>query len=97
MTKVNYDEEHDILYIFVGEPRVGYEDEVSQGLYLRFAEETGEIIGAIIMDYKKRRLITTAYIFLKAMIWSVIDNMKKRRRLKRKEGFEWEKHFGRRD
>ncbi len=33
--KINYDTEHDVLYIFFGAPRFAYEDEISPGIYLR--------------------------------------------------------------
>ncbi|HFJ9435819.1 TPA: DUF2283 domain-containing protein [Bacillus cereus] len=51
--KVSYDTEHDVLYIFFGDPRIAYEDEVSPGVFLRKDDDTDEVIGAIIMDYQR--------------------------------------------
>ncbi|SFA56116.1 Protein of unknown function [Parageobacillus thermantarcticus] len=51
--KINYDKEHDVLYIFIGPPRMAYEDEVSPGIFLRKDDDTDEVIGAIIMGYRK--------------------------------------------
>lgn len=54
VTKSNYDADHDVLYLFIGHPQFGYEEETYPGIYLRRTEETDEVIGAIIMDYQKR-------------------------------------------
>ena len=51
--KVNYDNEHDVLYIFIGPPKIAYEDEISPGIFLRKDDDTDEVIGVIIMGYKK--------------------------------------------
>jgi uncharacterized protein YuzE len=50
--KVQYDFEHDVLYIFSGEPRAGYDDEVFPGIFLR-KDETDEVIGVTIMGYRR--------------------------------------------
>jgi len=52
--KVKYDAEHDVLYIFIGQPRYGYEDEVYPGIFLRKDEDSDEVIGVIIMDFTKK-------------------------------------------
>lgn len=50
---INYDKEHDVLYIFLTHPRAAYEEEVSPGIFLRKDDDTDEVIGAIIMGYQK--------------------------------------------
>ncbi|MBA4601867.1 DUF2283 domain-containing protein [Thermoactinomyces mirandus] len=51
--KISYDMEHDVLYIFFGKPRFGYEDEISPGIFIRKDDCTDEVIGAIVMDYQR--------------------------------------------
>jgi uncharacterized protein YuzE len=51
--KINYDNDHDILYIFIGPPKIAYEDEVYPGIFLRKDDDTDEVIGAVITGYKK--------------------------------------------
>lgn len=51
--KFNYDFEHDVLYVFISPPRFAYEDEVYPGIFLRKDDDTDEVLGAIIMGYKK--------------------------------------------
>lgn len=50
--KIRYDSHHDVLYIFLGEAKMGYEDEVSPGIFLRKADDTDEVIGVIIMNFQ---------------------------------------------
>ena len=53
--KINYDNYHNILYLFFGEPQDGYEDEISPGIFIRRSDKDGKIIGAIIpLDIFKR-------------------------------------------
>lgn len=52
--KYSYDYDHDVLYIYLGEPKVSYDDEAAPGLFIRFSEEDDVITGIVIMDYKKR-------------------------------------------
>lgn len=51
--KISYDMEHDVLYIFFGEPRVAYDDEVSPGIFIRKDDCTDEVIGAVILNYRR--------------------------------------------
>lgn len=51
--KIRYDNEHDVLYIFLGAPRLAYDDEISPGIFLRKTDDTDEVVGAVIMDYRK--------------------------------------------
>ena|SRR5690606_3540150 len=50
--EINYDKEHDVLYIFLCQPRAAYEEEVAPGIFLRKDDDTDEVIGAIIMGYR---------------------------------------------
>lgn len=52
---INYDQQHDILYIhFNDDPKIGYEDEISPGIFLRKDEESDKVLGIIILGYRKR-------------------------------------------
>ncbi len=52
---LNYDQEHDVLYISLGPPVPSYSDEDGvRGVLIRRAIGTGEITGATIIDYSKR-------------------------------------------
>ncbi|MBH8609108.1 DUF2283 domain-containing protein [Thermoactinomyces sp. CICC 10521] len=50
-----YDIEHDILYIFLGAPVKGYEEEILPGVFIRKDEETGKVVGIIVMNSRKER------------------------------------------
>lgn len=52
--RLNYDNVHDVLYVYFGDSRVSYEDETAPGVFLRLSEDEDEITGFIIMDYKKK-------------------------------------------
>ncbi|MEH7256685.1 MULTISPECIES: DUF2283 domain-containing protein [Bacillus cereus group] len=52
--KFNYDSDHDVLYVYFGEPKISYDDETAPGIFLRLAEENDSLTGFIIMDYKKQ-------------------------------------------
>lgn len=56
--KLNYDEEHDILYIALGKPVPSFSDEENlKGVYIRRAMHNERIVtGATIMDYSKRNI-----------------------------------------
>ena len=51
---IYYDEEGDYLDIFVGEPKSNYGEEVTEGITVFKDEETNEIIGVGILNFKKR-------------------------------------------
>ncbi|MBC7345626.1 MAG: DUF2283 domain-containing protein [Clostridia bacterium] len=52
---LNYDEEHDVLYISLGEPVPSYsEEDGAKGVLVRYSFATGEVSGATILDYSKR-------------------------------------------
>lgn len=52
--KLNYDKEHDILYIYFGEPRISYDEEMAPGIFVRYSEKDDAVTGLIVMDYKKK-------------------------------------------
>lgn len=52
--KFSYDYDHDVLYLYFGEPKVSYDDEAAPGIYIRFSEDDEIITGAVIMDFKKK-------------------------------------------
>ncbi|WP_416828210.1 DUF2283 domain-containing protein [Ectobacillus polymachus] len=55
-SKFTYDHIHDVLYVYFGDPRISYDDEVAPGIFIRFADADDTITGFIIMDYKKRNI-----------------------------------------
>lgn len=50
--KINYDKAHDVLYIFVGPPKLATDEEILPNVYLRRAEDNNQPIGLIVMDFK---------------------------------------------
>lgn len=52
-----YDEEADVLYISIGEPRKALGIDIGDGAILRYIEETGEVVGVTLLGLKKRLLI----------------------------------------
>jgi len=51
-----YDEEADVLYISLGEPRKALGVDIGEGSILRYIEETGEIVGLTLLGVKERLL-----------------------------------------
>jgi hypothetical protein len=45
----DYDAEHDVLYLHVGEPQEGQGEETPEGHVIRFAPETERIIGLTLL------------------------------------------------
>ncbi|NDK00575.1 DUF2283 domain-containing protein [Bacillus subtilis] len=52
--RFTYDNDHDILYLYFGEPKVSYEDETAPGVFLSLSEDNDTLTGLIIMDFKKK-------------------------------------------
>jgi uncharacterized protein YuzE len=52
--KMRYDDEHDVMYVFFGRPQMASEEEIAPGIYLRISDETEQIIGIIITEFKSR-------------------------------------------
>ena len=51
---INYDEEGDLLEILIGKPTSSYYEEISDGIFERIEDETGEIKGISIFSFRKR-------------------------------------------
>ena len=52
--EILYDEFSDVLYISFGHPCPGIANEVEEGVLVRTDQETGEVIGITIIDFKER-------------------------------------------
>jgi uncharacterized protein YuzE len=52
--RVSYDTKGDVVYLSFGEPRAAIGVEAQNGVVVRFDEETGDIVGATIIDFSKR-------------------------------------------
>ncbi|ERI10907.1 DUF2283 domain-containing protein [Aneurinibacillus aneurinilyticus] len=53
--KVNYDTEHDVLYIYIGEHKPSYADETEPGIFVKISDDDDETVtGLIIMDYSQK-------------------------------------------
>jgi uncharacterized protein YuzE len=55
---VDYDAEHDILYLHVGEPQRGEGEETPEGHVVRYAPDSDRIVGLTMLG--PRRLLTHA-------------------------------------
>ena len=51
-----YDEEADVLYISIGEPRKAVGVDIGEGAIIRYIEETGEVVGLTLLGVKERLL-----------------------------------------
>lgn len=51
-----YDEEGDVLYISVGDPKPAVTIDVAESVLVRFDEEAGEVVGITIMNVRQRLL-----------------------------------------
>jgi hypothetical protein len=49
-----YDNEHDVLHLFIGESKVSYADELEPGVFVRFSDDDDSLTGVIIMGYQRR-------------------------------------------
>lgn len=52
----DYDEEADVLYISIGEPRKALGVDIGEGAIVRYTEETGEVVGLTLIGIKERLL-----------------------------------------
>ena len=50
----DYDEEADVLYISIGEPRKALGVDIGEGAIVRYIEETGEVVGLTLIGVKER-------------------------------------------
>jgi len=44
----------DVLYISIGRPQAGIDEEVTEGVYIRLHPQTHQPIGLMIIDFQKR-------------------------------------------
>jgi len=54
MMQLEYDQDTDVLYLSVGEPRRAISREVGDDVLLRLDPETGEIVGLTILNLSTR-------------------------------------------
>lgn len=55
-----YDEEADVLYIAVGEPRPAVTLDLGEGLFARYDKDAKEIVGLTILNMRGRLLASLA-------------------------------------
>ncbi len=48
----DYDEEADVLYISIGEPRKALGVDIGEGAIVKYIEETGEVVGLTLIGVK---------------------------------------------
>ncbi|MEK6814596.1 MAG: DUF2283 domain-containing protein [Nitrospirota bacterium] len=56
----DYDEEADVLYISIGEPRPAVGTDVGGGVIVRYDEAKKEVVGITIVGFRARTLETIA-------------------------------------
>jgi len=52
----DYDEEADVLYLSVGEPRPAIGTDIGEGLVVRYDEKTKEVVGLTLVGLRARVL-----------------------------------------
>jgi uncharacterized protein YuzE len=52
----DYDEEADVLYISIGEPRKALGVDIGEGSIVKYVESSGEVVGLTILGVKERLL-----------------------------------------
>ena len=51
--QINYDKNHDVLYLYIGTPKESYGEEDDDGFIIRKSFETDEITGFTLLDFNK--------------------------------------------
>lgn len=61
---VMYDEEVDVLYLSIGEPRPAHSSEVRDGLLVDRDPVTAEVMGVTVLDYEQkfRRMLELSWV-----------------------------------
>jgi len=54
LMNIYYDEEGDFLEITLGKSKEGYAEEIDEGVFIRKDEETNEVLGIGILNFKKK-------------------------------------------
>ncbi len=52
--RISYDRMADVLYLAIGEPKPGVDEEVTAGVYIRVDEETNRPLGLMVVDFERR-------------------------------------------
>lgn len=52
----DYDEDADVLYISIGEPRKALGVDIGDGSIVRYVEDTGEVVGLTVIGFRERML-----------------------------------------
>ncbi len=52
--RIAYDKAADVLYLSIGEPQAGIDEEVHNGVYVRLHPETNQPIGLMVIDFEQR-------------------------------------------
>jgi len=55
-----YDEEADVLYISIGEPRPAVGTDIGEGVIVRYDEKKKEVVGLTILGFRARTLQSLA-------------------------------------
>lgn len=51
---VNYDKDHDVLYVAIGNPKPSYCDDDIEGVLIRRAMDSNRLSGVTIMDFSRK-------------------------------------------
>ena len=51
---ISYDNEVDVMYLSFGDPQKAESEEIAPGLFARYNPETGDLIGATIINFLKK-------------------------------------------
>jgi len=55
-----YDEEADVLYISIGEPRPAVGTDIGEGVVVRYDEKRKEVVGITVLGFRARTLESLA-------------------------------------
>jgi len=51
---ISYDQDADVLYVAFGEPQVGVDEEIGEGVYVRTSEDGSGVVGLTVIDFVRR-------------------------------------------
>lgn len=54
MMQLAYDQEGDVLYLSIGDPRPAISEELGDDVLLRVSIDTGEVVGLTILNFSSR-------------------------------------------
>lgn len=64
---INYDNDHDVLYVSIGQPKPSYCDRDLDGILIRKSYETNRFSGVTILDFSKRTIHQIAKVVPKSI------------------------------